>query len=288
MRFPYPILSALALLAGSLPGQVKMVVSDILPASFAETVGRETHAGDQDVKVSLKGSRTGLLELKNGEAQFAVFVLKPGEQPPEGEIVSIVAAYQTAVAVAAATLPLTQVTFEQLDTIFCEDAPSSLKRWGDLGVPGLWVARPIQPVMAGPNTGLCFDLFRHTALRSANIKLGMPVLGTTDDVVAKLLSDEGGLAILPVLPKNPRFKALLVAKDAQSRAYPPTPGAIHAGDYPIRLPIYMAFKKADSRRLFGIARFLLSEEGAEAWEAAGLVPLPVEARNKQILDIEVL
>lgn len=289
MRFLYLIFLSVTLLFGSLQAQVNVTITDILPAKFAETLERDTHAGGADVKVSVKGSRTGLFQLRNGETSLALVMLQPGEQPPAGDFVSIVVAYQTAVAVAASALPLTQMTFEQLDSIFCEDAPSSIKRWGDLGAPGLWTGRPIQPMMSGPSSGLSFDLFRHTVMRSVNVKIGLPILATNEEVTSKMLSsDASGLAIMPALPKNSPFKALLIAKNAQSIAYAPTPEAIHSGNYPIRMPIYMIFKKADSKKLFGISRFLLSEECAEAWENANLVPLPVQARNKQILDLEVL
>ena len=275
--------------AACLHAQVKVAVSDVLGKNFATAIETNAHVAGSELNVSLLGSRTSLVRLQNGEIDLAVVIPGLGDKLPSGDFVSMVVAYQTAVVVAQETLPISQMTFEQLDLIFCETSPSTIRRWGDLGIPGMWNPRPIIPMMTGPLAGLSYDLFKNTVMSSMSVKVGVSIYDSVDATVARLNSGEdGGLAVLPLPPKNRRLKALLLMKQGQNIAQAPTPENVHSGAYPIRMPVYMVFKKSEAQRLFGLTRYFLGEEGAQTWESANMMPLPLQVRNQGIFELEDL
>jgi hypothetical protein len=269
--------------------EVQVVGSDLLGKDFAEGFQAYSKRNDWGVVLKLEGSRTALEQMQSGFGDLGLVMLSPGEKPPAAPFVAMPVAYQTAVVVVPATLPLTQITFAQLNIIYGDEAQSGLRRWGDLGVTGLWAQRNILPNILGPSGGLSHDLFRYTALSSPALRPTVGVQTSLADSIERIRGDEGGMAILPLLPeKQTRLKTLLVARGTQDVAFGPTPDNIHSGDYPIRLPVYLVFRKDAVKRLQPVLRYLLGEEAVALWENAQLVPLPIQVRNQQIFDLEVL
>jgi hypothetical protein len=269
--------------------EVQVVGSDLLGKDFAEGFQAYSKRNDWGVVLKLEGSRTALEQMQSGFGDLGLVMLSPGEKPPAAPFVALPVAYQTAVVVVPATLPLTQITFAQLNIIYGDEAQSGLRRWGDLGVTGLWAQRNILPNILGPSGGLSHDLFRYTVLSSPALRPTVGVQTSLADSIERIRGDEGGMAILPLLPeKQTRLKTLLVARGTQDVAFGPTPDNIHSGDYPIRLPVYLVFRKDAVKRLQPVLRYLLGEEAVALWENAQLVPLPIQVRNQQIFDLEVL
>jgi len=269
--------------------EVRVVGSDLLGKEFEDTLMAYSKRNDLGLNLALEGSRTGLEKLKAGQADLAMVVFAPGETPPTDGFLAIPVAYHTAVVVVPSTLPLTQVTVAQLNAIYGDNSQSGLKRWSDLGITGEWASRNILPNIPGPGGGLTYDLFRYTVLSTPALRPTVGVQPGLTETLNRIRGEEGGVAILPVLPANqPRLKTLLVARGAQDVAFGPTQANIHSGDYPIRLPVYLVFRKDAAKRLQASLRYLLSEDGVPTWEKARLVPLPIQVRNQQIFDLEVL
>jgi phosphate transport system substrate-binding protein len=269
--------------------EVRVVGSDLLGSDFTSGLMAYSKRNDLGLKLAMEGSRTGLEQLKAGQADLAVVVFSPGEKPPEAPFVALPVAYHTAVVVVPASLPLTQITYAQLNAIYGDDAQSGIKRWTDLGVTGEWAQRNILPNIPGPGGGLTYDLFRYTVLTAPALKPTVGVQAGLTETLTRIRGDEGGMAIMPLLPANqPRLKALLVARGGHDVAFGPTQENIHSGDYPIRLPVYLVFRKDAARSMQSALRYLLSEDAVPLWEKAQLVPLPIQVRNQQIFELEVL
>jgi ABC-type phosphate transport system substrate-binding protein len=286
---PIPLLLVILCTSVFVRGDVRVVGSDLLGKDFGDALTAYSKRSDLGITLRMEGSRAGLEQLQAGLGDLGVVMLSPGEKKPEAPYVALPVAYHTAVVVVPSSLPLTQITFTQLNAIFGDEAQSGLRRWSDLGVTGPWAQRNILPNMLGPSGGLSYDLFRYTALRAPALKPTVGVQSTLAESLARIRGDEGGVAVLPVLPAAQKsLKALLVARGPQDVAFGPTPDNIHSGDYPIRLPVYLVFRKDAAKRLQTTLRYLLSEDAVPLWEKAQLVPLPIQVRNQQIFDLEVL
>jgi phosphate transport system substrate-binding protein len=288
MRF-VSLFSLVLLAVVSLRAEVRVVGSDLLGKDFTEGLAAYSKRNDLGIRLELEGSRTGLERLRAGLADLGVVMVSPGEKMPGEPFVALPIAYQTAVVVVPSSLPLTQITYAQLNMIYGDEAQSGIRRWNDLGVTGEWGGRNILPNILGPSGGLSYDLFRYTALVAPALRPTVGVQSTLAESLTRIRGDEGGIAVLPLLPGGQtRLKTLLVARGQQDVAFGPTPDNIHSGDYPIRLPVYLVFRKDAAKRLQTTLRYLLSEDAVPLWEKAQLVPLPIQVRNQQIFDLEVL
>lgn len=289
MRFLPLVLLAAALSFSSLRAEVRVVGSDLLGKDFAAALNDYSRRNDLGIKLDLAGSETGWEQLQQGRADIGFILLAPGEKKPEAPFVVLTAAYQTAVVVVPAALPLTQISFDQLNAIYNDGSESTIRRWGDLGVAGEWANRNILPNITGPEAGLSCDLFRYTVLRTPDLKPTVIMQKNEAATLKRITGDEGGIAVMPSLPVGqPTLKALLISRTTNDVAFGPTADNIQSGDYPIRLPLYVVFKKSSAKQLQLVLRYLLSDDALPLWKSARLVPLPAQARNQQVFDLEVL
>jgi ABC-type phosphate transport system substrate-binding protein len=287
-RLPLLVLLFLSTLTAGW-SDVRVVGSDLMGPAFISSVEAYSKRNDLGLNLNLAGSRSGLDDLLAGRADLGLIVFSPEEKTPEAPYVSMVVAYHTAVVVVPATLPLTQISFAQLKAIYSDDAQSGLKRWSDLGVVGEWTHRSILPNVTGPSATLTYELFRHLVLADAPYRPTVILQPNANASLERILGDEGGMAVMPMLPPNqPKLKTLLVGRNPNDVAFGPTSDNLHSGDYPIRLPVYMVFRKDAAKRMLTTLRFLLSEDALPLWQQAGLVPPPIQARNQMIFDLEVL
>lgn len=288
MRFTSLLLS-LVLLPAAGWSDARVVGSDLLGSGFTAALSDYSKRNDLGLKLELEGSRVGMQQLQAGRAELGLVVFGPDEKPPAAPFVALPAAYHTAVVVVPSSLPISQISYVELNSIYGDDAQAGLRRWSDLGVAGEWAHRNILPNITGPGGGLAYDLFRYTVLTSPSLRPTVGVQQNGAETLARIRGDEGGMAVMPSAPAGePRLKVLLVAKRPQEVAFGPTPDNLHSGDYPIRLPVYLVFRRDEAKRLQPALRYLLSEDAVPLWEKAGLVPLPIQARNQMIFDLEVL
>ena len=289
MRFVTLFVLAITLSLSSLRAEIRVVGSDLLGADFADGLKEFSRRNDLGLRLDLAGSETGLEQLRAGLAALGIVMLPPDGKIPEAPLMVVKVAYQTAVVVVPASLPLTQISFEQLNAIYADEADSSIKRWGDLGVSGGWSNRNILPNITGPGGGLSYDLFRYTVLHTPPLKPTVSVQPDAAKTLLRIMGDEGGVAIMPLLPaKQAGLKTLSVSRRSADVAFGPTEDNIHSGDYPIRMPVYLVFPKTSAKKLQLVLRYLLSEDAVPLWKSAGLMPLPIQTRNQQIFDLEVL
>ena len=265
---------------------IRFVGSDL----FAETIGSEVQrfakASDSEVEVSLRSSRVGLDALEAGQADLGLLVLGADDPSPSPKLTSVKAGYLTLVIVAPASVALSQLNFGQLAGVFGSSESSNFKRWGELGITGPWSARSIA-AMVVKRDGLSLDLFRYNVMTKPELKSTVIYFDGVQELYARLRSEEGGLAIVATPPENMAgLKVLLVAKNEHDVAYGPTSENLNSGDYPLRLPVYLVFRKGDAKRLNFTIRHLLADESAPLLLQAGVVPMPVQARNQIVFDLE--
>ena len=77
-------------------------------------------------------------------------------------------------------------------------------------------------------------------------------------------------------------KLLPVSLRADEPAYLPTPENLRSGDYPLQLPLRIAFRRESVRALQPLLHFLFSDELAPRLERAGVVPVPAATRRQAV------
>lgn len=269
---------------------IRVVGSDLLGPALTAGLADYARRNELEITVDFAGSRAAAEALRAGQADLAVLSFTPEEGPPGPPFHAVPLAYHVVVVLAPAALPLEQISFDQLARIFGEGTEAGLRRWGELGLTGEWAARPIVPLTVSTRTGLVQGLFRHEVLADGPLQADVVRLDSADVLLKRLEPEAGALGLCPpvTLGSGSGAKALAVARNAQTPAAAPTPEAVHRGDYPLRWPVYVVFRRTDAPRLFGLLRHLLDADVAEDLARAGFMPVPQAARNGQIFDLEEL
>jgi len=267
---------------------IKLVGSDLVVGSI--DVELQKFAKENELKLSfeLKGSRLGMEELnKPGGADLGLLVFGNEDSKPGPEFRQLCIGYFTAVVAVPKSLEFSQATFNQLAGIYGARELSDIRRWEQLGVTGSQAQRSILTVATGRRGGLALDIFRYGVMQKPDLKPTVTLLDNATAAAARVNSDEGGMVLLPSpFGLNANLKVLLVSKTERGVAYGPTPENLHSGDYPLRLPVYLVFRKSDTKRLNFVIRHLLADETNPVLAQAGIIPLPVQARNQLVFELE--
>lgn len=293
MRLPRPLVAAFAaaLFASSLfaADAIRIAGSDLLDGALREELAAFAKNGDLAISFDLRGSRLGMEALQQGRADLGLLVFAAQDPKPGPEFSDAVIGYLTSVVVVPADVSITQISYPQLAGVFGASELNSYRRWSEIGVLGEWAPRAISGMVLRRSAGLSLDLFRYNVLQKPELKPTIAQLESAEEAYARLLGEEGGIAILPAPPPpGKKLKVLLLAKGsgAGDVAYPPTSENLHTGDYPLRLPVHVVFRKGQAGKLSRVIRHILADEAAPALQAVGVVPLPVQARNQLVFDIE--
>ncbi len=266
---------------------IRVVGSDLLGDDFPRAVAAFARQDDTAVKLALRGTRPGMEDMTAGRADVGIFLLPASEPPPVGAVVSRVMGYQVAVVVVPAASPLTQVTTGQLRGIFGEVAQKGFTRWGDLSLPGEWAARPIALKAVAPADGLVWPLFQRVVLQDAVARAGVEFSANGATLAQRLLAAENSIGVAGAgVVGTPGLRMLALAAGSTEPAYGPTADNVHRGSYPLRLVLYVAFRREAAPDLQRFLKFLLADETAAALAPAGFVPLPVGVRNQLVFELE--
>jgi phosphate transport system substrate-binding protein len=297
MRFPAfsvvvacltTLLAAFAAPAPARAAEIRITGSDLLlDGALQADLQAYGKSIDRTLRFDLRGSRLGLESLQKGEADIGLLIFGNEDPRPGPAFSSAVIGYLTSVIVVPADVTLTQINFSQLAGVFGARELNNFRRWSEIGALGDWSPRAISGMALRRGQGLSLDIFRYNVLQNPELKPTVTLLDSLAETYQRLQGEEGGIAILPSAPPpGTRLKVLLLAKGSSDVAYPPTPENLHTGDYPLRLQVNVVFRRGEAARYSQLLRRLLSDETAPALQAAGVMPLPVQARNQLVFDLE--
>lgn len=255
--------------------------SDLLGTEFTDSVQAFAKRSERPFELSLDGSRSALARLQAGGADVGLIVVRPGRQLPLERFASFPVAYHVVFVLAPANLPLQQIAVPDLAAIYGAAAGASHARWGELGLTGEWGIRAIDAEAMATGQGLSLEIFRDLVLGGGELKSVVTLQPSEDALIRKLLTSDTGIALASEAPAaNVAVKVLPVAVTPRDIAYAPTPEHVHAGDYALRLPVWIVVRREAARDNLDFLQFLLSDEVARALEHAGLVALPPRVREE--------
>ena len=266
---------------------LRVVGTDLLGVEFSKALHAAAGRAGLTLALALDGSLPGREEFKADRADLGIFVFAPGEEAGAAAFERVPLAYHRVVVLVPVVSPLEQLTLAQLDGIFGAGGPLNLVRWGELGLTGTWANGVIAPQVPAVGVGLAADFFRHTVLHDRAFKATVARFDTSADLMARLAGDSRIIALAPAPPRGmPSARVVALAARAGDPAFLPTPENLHSGDYPLRLPLWLVFRREWTPTLRPLLRFLFSDEAASLFDGAGLAPLPSAARRQQLLALE--
>jgi phosphate transport system substrate-binding protein len=275
------LMTALAPLVG-FSAAIRVAGSDLMGPEFEAALKAFSARTSLAVTTSFTGSRVGLEDLKAGRADVALVAFAPDENVPGAPFVAQPLAYCIAVIAVPEHIPVTQISFNQLDGFFGAEGPAGFTFWRDLGVTGstAQLAVTTHVLVGRPNEALSVDFFAHAALRVPRLKSSVARYQDLASLKSRLAAEEGGLAVLPYAPPaGSGLRALLVAKGEGEPAFSPTLENVHSGDYPLRLPVYVVYRAESAAKLGSLLAFLWSDEAAaHLAKNPAILPVPVSGR----------
>ena len=270
--------------AAARAADIRIVGSDLLGLEFFKALYAFAGAESIPVALALDGSRTGLDQLKAGRAELALLTLPPGDDIDAAVFADVPLGWHCVVVVVPSAAPLHRVDFFQLAAIFGADRPVNYQRWGELGPVGEWAGSTIAPFAPAVGQNLTAEIFRDAVLRGKAIKAHVGRYTSSVDLSRQFGGESRGIALSPALAASAQgTRRLPVAVRANAPAYFPTPESLQSGDYPLRLPLRVVYRRHADGTVRPLLRFLFSDSVAQIFERAGIVPQPVAARRQHEL-----
>ncbi len=229
--------------------------------------------------VAMRGSRDGIREVRDGVAALGVVAIPDGEEIP-GDLQAIPIAFQAALVVVNAENPISEVSTAELAELFGDSGRRVPILWDQAGLEGAWARRAVTRfgVRRG-GTDLSLELFRTRVLGGGRLDPDMRMLEGQEGVVEAVAREVSAIGIIPGQPGDARVRALSIRGTDDEFAHAPSVDGIYYGDYPLRLPYYMIFRREEQARMGAVLRALLGDFASNRLEAAGWFPAPENERR---------
>ena len=259
--------------------EIKIVGSDLLGIELTRELLAFATVEAQAIALGFDGSRRGLEELKAGRADIALLVMPPASELL-AEFASVPIGYHAVMVAAPSACPLREITLPQLARAFGAEPSPLPERWESLGATGAaWASELVIPVAPKPGGSLLADFFGHVVLGRREWKSVTRRYATADELRLQFADESKVLALAADERELPaEAKVLAVSADARGPACLPTPENLHAGKYPLGLPLRLMFRRGRGGELAAVARFFFSDAAAQCLARANLVPPPAAVR----------
>jgi ABC-type phosphate transport system substrate-binding protein len=265
--------------------EIRISASDLLADYISAPLNAYGEEHGTTFVIDSIGSLPAIDRLRSDEIDMAIIAVPEGDSVSRDEFLVYPFAYDVAVVVVNETNPIDEITMSHLGGIFGANEEFNFNTWGDLGLSG-WGSRTIKPLAGQSEASISLELFRYSVLKGGVMKPGVAMLKDLE-VEDFLLLDAASIAILPRLPTSSKVKTLMVSSTYDSPAFGPSEDNVHYGDYPIRLPFYIAYKARNDAKMENVLRVLFSDETAEALRENNLFALPDTIRRKLTIDLDL-
>jgi phosphate transport system substrate-binding protein len=183
--------------------------------------------------------------------------------------------------------PVKSLSLPQVDAIFSATrtcgGERDAARWGDLGLTGDWVSRPIQLYGRNSVSGT-YGYFKEVALCKGDFKANVNEQPGSASVVQSVSTGLNAIGYSGLGYRTSGVRALPLAKKDGDTAYEPTEENAVNGKYPLSRVLYVYANKAPNRPLPPMEReffkLVLSKQGQDTVVKDGYVPLPAKLAEK--------
>lgn len=185
--------------------------------------------------------------------------------------------------------PLESLTIQQVDAAFSTTrrcgGTSNVRTWGDLGLDGSWMNRPLQLYGRNSVSGT-YGYFKQVGLCSGDFKNTVNEQPGSASVVQSVTASLNGIGYSGVGYVTSGVRAVPIAEDATMPPVVVTTETALDGSYPLRRYLYIYVNRKPDTPLnpleFEFLRMVLSETGQEVVEKDGYVPLSARMVNREL------
>lgn len=281
------LVSAGILLLGGLCTSMAVTISgsDLLGPAIEEALGAELSSSGTDGGFEFDGSLLGVKSLEDGDSVAAILALSDDTEKPGG-LTLLPIGYQVAAFAVHAENPVSELTYSQLSAIYADSGP--INSWGDISDDAAWKERGMTIWAARSSKTMSLELFNAVVIDGSLLKQSVRYSTETgSDLLNLVREDSAGIVLVPQIEAIPSVRFLAIKADESGQAYTPSADNIFFGDYPLRLPFYLAVSESSAKaEIASILRGIFSAKVTEAMEAAGFVPLPVSERRSILSQFE--
>lgn len=276
--------------------ETRMAFSDLIPNDLQKFLYNDTLSLDREFKADIvnlsvyqSGSLPMIEDFLSDQLDICILALPEGREFPileDDKIIKIPFGYISSVVVVNVENPISEITIDELVSMFGDSSASAnLLSWRDFGMASFSTSS-IKAYAVKEDAGISSDLFRYSVLSEKSFSSSVS-LGSEDEVQRMIVQDKAAIGVFPAKPKNANLKVVFVAQDKESIAYGPSANNVYYSDYPIRLPFYIVYNKADSKQLYPLINILLSDSVCDIIEENDFYPIPKVIREKLIIDLQM-
>lgn len=252
-----------------------------------------------NVQIQGAGSSTAPPALTEGTANFGPM----SRQMKDQEIQAFEKKYgykPTAIGVAIDALavfvnkdnPIKSMSIAQVDGIFSATRKcggKDVKRWGDVGLTGDWVSKPVQ--MYGRNSvSGTYGYFKENALCKGDFKNTVGEQPGSASVVQSVAGGLNAIGYSGIGYKTAGVRTVPLAKKDGAAAVDATPENAISGAYPLSRFLYVYVNKAPNKPLgpmeLEFFKMVLSKAGQQVTEKDGYVALPAAIAAKELAKLQ--
>lgn len=262
--------------------------------------GFRRHHPTVKVQVEGKGSSTAPAALIAGTAQLGPMSrdMKPSEEDAIEEKYSfgptqIRTALDTLAVYVNKDNPIAALSLPEIDAMYSKSRkggyPHDLTTWGQLGLKGTWVGRPISLYGRNSASGT-YGFFKDHALFKGDFKDTVKEQPGSASVVQGVSEDLYGIGYSGIGYKTSGVRAVPVSEKLGGTPYEPTYEHAVDGRYALARYLYIYIVRDPRRPVDPLTReflrFVLSREGQEIVVKDGYLPLPPKVVAEELAKLQ--
>ena len=237
------LLSAFSLTAVHLQA-ITIAGSDLLVPAIQEALQEQLAAAGLDADLSFGGSLLAMEQLQDGTADAAILAIPDGDGTmPGGRTFPF--CFQVVAFAVHATNPVSELTYQQLTSIYEKDGV--LSNWSDLTAALEWRDRKIAFWDVRSKSAITLEIFNAVVLKGRPLKDGVRYsVNDAEQIQSLIMENPSAMMAVPAISLTPSIRFLGIKKDESGQAYTPSGDNVLFGDYPLRLPFYLAVQDSVS------------------------------------------
>ena len=188
--------------------------------------------------------------------------------------------------------PVKGLSIAQVDGIFSSTRKCGgrkVERWGDLGLPGDWAAKPLQIYGRNSVSGT-YGYFKEHALCKGDFKSTVNEQPGSASVVQSVATGLNAIGYSGIGYKTSGVRALPIAKKDGTDYVDATEENALSGKYPLARVLYVYVNKAPNKALapmeLEFVKMVLSRQGQDVVVKDGYIPLPAAQAQKELAKVQ--